>query len=177
MKRVVSILIALLLAVLPALAENEQFSTFDHAILHTVNGKYVVYEFPDIMLYVPINWEASATVEQGDDGIAFYHTGSLEKWAEAGIEHGGFLCELCASEDESFRELPAYEYLGFSENAGLHFYLVVPSDYPAYIDDETIRAEYDEMHNQIDEIVDMSRISKSIRYYTDDVVTTDAGMS
>lgn len=48
MKRFVSILIALLLAVLPAFAQEEQFSPFDHAILHTVNGKYVVYEFPDI---------------------------------------------------------------------------------------------------------------------------------
>lgn len=170
-------LMALLLAASPAFAEEEPFAPFDHAILYTVNGKYVVYECPDITLFIPINWDSAATVLQDDDGIGFYHTGSYEKWAEAGVERGGFLCKLCASEDEAFRDLPAYEYLGFSESAGLHFYLVVPSDDPAYADDAAVRAEYDEMHAQVDEIVEMARISRSMRYYTDDVVTTDAGMS
>ena len=175
MKRFIALLLVLLLATLPALAES--FTPYDHAILHTANGKYVVYEFPDIMLYFPVSWETTATVEQNDDGIAFYQTASLEKYREQGLEGGGFLCELCASEDESFRELPAYKYLGFSDNAGLHFYLVVPSDYPAYMEDAAIRAEYDEMHSQIDEIVEMARISRSMHYYTDGIEYTDSGRS
>lgn len=177
MKRLIVLLLALLLATLPAFAEQTDFTPYDHVILHSGNGKYVVYEFPDIMLYFPVSWETTATVEQSENGITFYQTASLEKYQEQGLEGGGFLCELCASEDESFRELPAYKYLGFSENAGLHFYLVVPSDYPAYMEDEAIRAEYDEMHSQIDEIVEMARISRSMHYYTDGIEYTDSGRS
>jgi len=177
MKRIISILVALLLAVLPALAEEAQFSTYDHAILHTVNGKYVVYEFPDITLFLPSEWEDTMTVEQKEDGITFYQTASLEKWAEKGFSNGGFLFELCASEDEGFRELPAYKDLGYCDHVGLFFYLVVPSDYPAYMDDEDIRAEYDAMSGRIDEVVDMARFAPSMHFYTDDIVETDAGMS
>lgn len=174
MKRFIALLLVLLL-VTPAFAES--FTTYDHKILYTANGKYVVYELPDISLYVPINWEESVTVVQTENGISFYQTASYEKYAEEGLEGGGFLFELCACEDASFRELPAYQYIGFSENAGLHFYLAVPSDYPAYMDDEAIRAEYDEMHSQVDEIAEMARISRSMLYYTDGIESTDAGMS
>ncbi len=177
MKRFVSILIALLLAVLPALAQEEQFSAFDHVILHTVNGKYVVYEFPDITLYLPSEWEDAITVEQKENGIAFYQTASLEKWAEKGFPNGGFLFELCASEDDDFRDLPTYKDLGFCDHVGLFFYLVVPSDYPAYMEDEAIRAEYDEMSGRIDEVAEMARFAPSLHFYTDDIVETDAGMS
>ncbi|MDO5132739.1 MAG: hypothetical protein Q4D81_07135 [Eubacteriales bacterium] len=177
MKRFISILIALLLAVLPALAQEEQFSAFDHVILHTINGKYVVYEFPDITLYLPSEWEDAITVEQKENGIAFYQTASLEKWAEKGFPNGGFFFELCASKDEDFRDLPAYKDLGFCDHVGLFFYLVVPSDYPAYMEDEAIRAEYDEMSGRIDEVAEMARFAPSLHFYTDDIVETDAGMS
>ena len=177
MKRLIVLLLALLLATLPAFAEQTDFTPYDHVILHSGNGKYVVYEFPDIMLYFPVSWETTATVEQSENGVTFYQTASLEKYQEQGLEGGGFLCELCASEDEGFRELPAYKYLGFSDNAGLHFYLILPSDYPAYMDDEAIRAEYDEMHGQIDEIVEMARFSKSMHYYTEGIEWTDSGRS
>ena len=43
--------------------------------------------------------------------------------------------------------------------------------------DPVIRAEYDEMHRQISQIAEMAKISKSMYFYTDDIVSTDAGMS
>lgn len=175
MKRLIALLLALLL-ITPVLAE-ESFSPYDHHVMYTANGHYIVYDFPDIMLYIPIEWEDSATVVQTENGISFYQTGSYEKYQEQGLEGGGFLFELCSSEDESFRELPAYEYLGFSENVGLHFYLEVPSDYPAFVEEEGIRAEYDEMSGQIDEIVEMARISRSMHFYTDGIESTDPGRS
>jgi len=175
MKRVFVFLL-LLLTALPALAD-ESFSPYDHHIMYTANGHYIVYDFPDIMLYIPIEWQEIVTVEQTEDGISFYQTASKEKWAEEGFRHGGFLFELCASADEAFRDLPACEYLGYSDNAGLHFYLVVPSDYPAYVEDEAIRTEYDSMSAQIGEIVEMARISRSMHFYTEGIESTDAGMS
>ncbi|MBQ6374258.1 MAG: hypothetical protein IJJ45_07195 [Clostridia bacterium] len=177
MKRSIALLVALLLAAMPAAAAVEAFTPYDHHIKYTANGKYVVYEFPDIMLYLPIEWEDAVTVEQTDRGAAFYQTASHEKYLEQDIPGGGFLFELRASADESYRELPAFEDLGYSEDAGLHFYLLLPSDYPAWPEDADIRAAYDEMHSQIGEIVEKAKLSRSMHYYTDGIEHTDAGMS
>lgn len=137
----------------------------------------IVYDFPEVMLYIPIEWEDTITVEQTDTGLAFFQTASYDKFLADGLPEGGFLFKLRSSEDESFRELPEYEYIGFSENAGLHFYLSMPSDYQGYVYDTDIRAEYDAMSKQIEEIAEMAKIHKSMHFYTDDIVETDPGMS
>ena len=174
MKRLIALLVLVLIAVTPALAE---FTPYDYHVMYTANGKYVVYDFPDVMLYIPIEWEDAITVEQTDTGVAFFQTASCEKFLEDGLPKGGFLFKLRSSKDESFRELPEYEYIGYSENAGLHFYLSMPSDYQAYVYDADIRAEYDAMNKQIAGIAGMAKIHRSMHFYTDDIVETDAGMS
>ena len=162
MKRLIALFVILLIAVMPAMAE---FTPYDYHIMY------------DVMLYIPIEWEDTITVEQTDTGLAFFQTASYDKFLADGLPEGGFLFKLRSSEDESFRELPEYEYIGFSENAGLHFYLSLPSDYQAYVYDDDIRAEYDSMNKQICTIAEMAKIHRSMHYYTDDIVETDAGMS
>lgn len=179
MKRTVSILIALTLLALPALAEpaaQPTFSPFNYVTGQSGGGRYLFYGFPDVALYLPIEWEGRFTVEQTEDGAAFCQTASHEKYLEEGVAGGGFLFELRADADERYEALPAYKYLGFSENAGLHFYLMLPSDYPAYMQDD-IRAEYDEMAGAIDAIAEMARIAPSMSFYTEGIESTDAGMS
>ena len=177
MKRLITLLITLLLFIIPAFADQTDFTPYDYHIMYTANGNYIVYDFPDVMLYIPIEWEDAITVEQTDNGVAFFQTASYDKFLEDGLPKGGFLFKFRACEDESFRELPEYEYIGFSENAGLHFYLSMPSDYQAYVYDADIRAEYDAMNKQITRIAEMAKIHKSMHFYTDDIVETDAGMS
>ena len=174
MKRLIILLVILLIAVIPAVAE---FTPYDYHIMYTANGNYVVYDFPDIMLYIPIEWEDAITVEQTDTGLAFFQTASYDKFLEDGLPKGGFLFKLRASEDESFRDLPEYEYIGFSENAGLHFYLSMPSDYQAYVYDDDIRAEYDAMNKQIAGIAEMAKIHRSMYFYPEGIESTDPGMS
>lgn len=176
MKRIVTLFLALLLAALPALAESADFSTFDHTYGHA-GSDLLYYGFPDITLYMPLDWEGRITIEENKDGVAFFQSASYDKYLEAHVPNGGFLFELCASEDERFRELPAYAYLGYSENAGLHFYLLLPSDYPAWTEDAEIRAEYDEMAGQTDLIVEKAKIKRNMRFYTEGLEWTDAGMS
>ncbi len=176
MKRLITLLVVLSLAALPAVAAGD-FTPFDYHIMYTANGNYIVYDFPDVMLYIPTEWEDAITVEQTDTGLAFFQTASYDRFLEDGLPKGGFLFKLRASEDERFRELPEYEYIGFSEDAGLYFYLSLPSDYQAYVYDADIRAEYDAMSKQIGAIAEMAKISRSMHFYTDDIVSTDAGMS
>ena len=177
MKRFVLIVLiaALLAAAVSALAEADGFSAFDYVQGETVNGNYLTFTFPDIALLIPMEWRDRLVVEQGDDGVSFYHAASREKYLEEGLEGGGFLFELCASADEAdIAELPASAYLGYSENAGLHFYLLLPSDYPAW-PDAPARAEYDAMAAQIDLVVEKARIAPSLNFYPGE--STDAGMS
>lgn len=174
MKRWIALLAILLIAIMPAVAE---FTPYDYHIMYTANGKYVIYDLPDLMLYIPIEWKDAITVEQTDTGLAFFQTASYDKFLEDGLPKGGFLFKLRTSEDERFRELPEYEYIGFSENANLHFYLSLPSDYQAYVYDTDSRAEYDAMRKQIGTIAEMAKISKSMHFYTDDIEQTDAGRS
>ena len=174
MKRMIALLAVMLIAAtLPAVAQT--FSPFDYREQQTINGKYLVYDFPDIELYLPMEWQGRFTVDQREDGISFYQTASYQKFLEEGLEEGGFLFELRAGEDEAFRELPAYADLGYSENAGLHFYLLLPSDYPAYLGDDGIRAEYDEMLAAVDAVASMARIAPSLSFYPGE--STDPGMS
>ena len=176
MKRTVALLLALLLIALPALAE-QVFTPFDYVPGQSGGGMYLSFACPDIRLLLPIDWQGRFVVKKSESGLAFYQLASYDKYEEAGLPGGGFLFQLCASEDESYEDLPAYSYVGYSENAGLHFYLMLPSDYPAYVEDEAVRAEYDEMAGDIPDIVELARIAPNMEFYTEGVEYTDAGMS
>lgn len=175
MKRFIASIIVLLLVV-TAIAEANDFSPYDYVTGSAGGGRFICYDFPDISLYLPASWEGRVTVVRDEFGVAFYHTASHEKFLEEGLEDGGFLFRLCADRDEGFRDLLAYEYLGYSENAGLHFYLTLPPEYTAYQED-AIMASYNEMAEDLETITEMARIAPSLNFYTDDLDSTDAGMS
>ena len=175
MRRVISALLVMLLLSLPAMAEHS-FSPYDYVTGSAGGGRYLYYDFPDISLYLPVSWEGRFTVETDDYGVAFYQTASYEKYLEEGLEGGGFLFRLGASEDESFRDLLAYQYLGYSENAGLHFYLALPPEYTACLEDD-VMADYEDMAGFLETIIEMVRIAPSLSFYTDGLESTDAGMS
>ena len=85
MKRLITLLVVLLISIMPAMAE---FTPYDYHIMYTANGNYVDYDFPDIMLYLPIEWEDAITVEQTDTGLAFFQTASYDKFQEDGLPQG-----------------------------------------------------------------------------------------
>ena len=174
MKRIAFIVLLILILAIPSLAETEQpFSPYDYVTGSAGGGRFIYYDFPDVTLYLPAEWEGLFTVERDEFGVAFYHTASHEKYLEEGLDGGGFLFRLCASEDEGFRDLLAYAYLGYSENAGLHFYLTLPPEYTAY-PDEAIMAEYDEMAGQIDAVVvENAQVAPNMSFYPGDDIGLD----
>jgi len=146
MKKMFSLLIALLLIALPALAEP--MSNLDYTDDLLPDGSPIYY-FPELSLTLPADWNGKVMAVAEEGRTAFYQRASYEKYQEEGIEGGGFLFALGACVDRSFSELPAFKYIGFSEQSAMNYFLELPSDYPAYTDD-AIRAEYDAMHAQID---------------------------
>lgn len=111
-----------------------------------------IYYFQELSLTLPASWQGKVIAMPDGNGVSFYQRASYEKYQQEGIDGGGFLFQLGASVNSSFSELPSFEYLGFSEESCMNYYLVLPTDYPAYMQDD-IRAEYDEMSGQIDYVV------------------------
>ena len=149
MKRIFALMIALMLIALPALADAMQPFDYTDDILE--DGS-LAYYFQDLMLKLPGDWAGKLMVVSDDSGVSFYQKASYDAYLEEGLEGGGFLFRLGACVNRSFTELPAYAYLGFSEQSVMNYFLELPSDYPAYMED-SIRAEYDAMNGQIDFIV------------------------
>lgn len=165
MKRVFALLTALLILALPALAEPMSYFDYTDDILE--DGS-LIYYFPELSLQLPAEWRGKVMAVQQDNGTSFYQKASYEKYREEGVEGGGFLFMLGASVNGSFSQLPAFEYLGFSEESSLNYYLTLPTDYPAYMDD-AIRAEYDAMSAQTDYVVEHARL------YAEGADSADAG--
>lgn len=151
MKRVLILILAMLMLALPVMAEPMTGLAFTTDVAE--DGSLIFY-FEDLTLRLPAEWQDKVVGLPSENGLGFYHRASYEKYLEEGIENGGFLFSLGASVDSSFSDLPAFEYLGFSDISYMNYYIVLPSDYPAYAADESIRAEYDAMYAQVGQVVD-----------------------
>ncbi len=149
MKRVTVLLLALLALALPALAEP--MSLFDYADDILEDGSPIYY-FQELSLKLPADWRGKVMAMPGEYGVSFYQIASYDKYQAEGLPDGGLLFMLGASVNGSFSQLPRFEYLGFSEASSMNYYLQLPTDYPAYPEDG-IRAEYDAMCKQIDDVV------------------------
>lgn len=149
MKKTIAILMTALFFALPVTASESSPLAYD---VTTTNGGSTVYLFEDLILQIPADWTNKYTLIDEEGRFSLYQTGSYEKYQEQGYE-GGFLFSLGASVNDSYKEIPNYKYLGFSERSMMNYYLVLPSDVQAYIEDETITAEYQQMFTQIDDIV------------------------
>lgn len=128
MKRALILCLALLLLALPALAEQE-----------------LIYRTEDVELHLPASWSESVLIVPTLTGASFYQKASYDRYMEEGLPGGGFLFTLDASVNNSYEELDSYIDLGLSEKSAMHYFLVLPTDYPAYLEDDEIREEWDAM--------------------------------
>ena len=135
MKRTFALMLALILclalAAVPAMAEPE-----------------LVCYLEDVELHLPASWAGRVLMLPTINGATFYQKDSYNRFMQDGLEGGGFLFSLGACVNNSYQELPSYIDLGFSERSAMHYFLDLPTDYPAYMEDD-IRAEYDAMLAQV----------------------------
>lgn len=129
MKRIVALfLVILVFASLPAFAVEE-----------------LIYRTEDVELHLPASWTDKILILPTITGATFYQKASYDRYMEEGIPGGGYLFSLGACVNNSYEELEHYIYLGLSENSAMHYFMELPSDYPAYMEDE-IREEWDAMY-------------------------------
>ena len=117
---------------MPALAESE-----------------LIYRTEDVELHLPGSWAEKILIQPTLNGATFYQKASYDKFMEEkGLPGGGYLFTLGGCVNSDFENLPSFIYLGFCEDSAMNYYLELPTDYPAYMDDE-IRAEWDDMHKMM----------------------------
>ena len=170
MKRLIAVLLALVLIVMPVSAETGSFFDYTDDILESGD---LIYYFQELSLTLPASWRGKVMAEQDESGVSFYQISSHENYLKEGIKNGGFLFELGASVNHDFSKLPSFRYIGFCEESAMNYYLRLPTDYPAY-NEEAIRAEYDEMLGQIDYVVENSKYASCDKeqeaYYDNSVI-------
>ena len=141
---------------------------FDHFYdYQNPDGTYSYYftgdDFPQgLFVTMDKDWYQNTFVKTNDNSASFYHTDSYNAYADEGLEGGGFLFAIGASMNTDFQDLPHFEYIGFDEESSLNFFAELPSDYPAYMDDESIRAEYDALSAGVEDVIGSIRIGKTV---------------
>ena len=132
---------------------------------------YYDYENPDgtysyyfdqgegVFVTMDEEWYKNTRVVIEDSGAAFYHSDSYNAYAGKGMK-GGRLFTIGASVNSSFQELPSFEYIGFDDEDFMNYYAELPTDYQAYMEDESIRAEYDALWAGVKDVIAGIRIGK-----------------
>ncbi len=125
----------------------------DYNDFKNTDGTYSYYFLnEDVFVTMNQQWYQNTMVVVEDAGATFYHTDSYKAYEKEGLD-GGRLFTLGASVNTSFQELPSYVYLGFDEDTAMHYYAQMPTDYQAYMDDDTIRAAYDVLWAGVEDVI------------------------
>lgn len=151
-KKATAAMTALAVMVVPMTAFAGDFEDFyDY---QAENGKYVYYFENGIKLEMPEDWYQNVTVEAEESYVTFYHKDSYEKYKKDGYDAGGELLKIGCSVNTDFKDNPGYEYIGFDEEEALNFYYSTPTDYQAYTKDTDVKAEFDQLLGELDEVCD-----------------------
>ena len=133
--------------------ENEPISsadaagTWDYTITRTEESTTYSFERgPQIVM--PASWGSQVTVIDEGDHVSFYHTASLEAWKVDGLDNGGYLFKLCLDPTQDFKNLPSFMDLGKTSEG--YFYLMFPTDFQAYADNERILEQYQTLYSELD---------------------------
>ena len=128
------------------------------------DGTYA-YGFPRVLVTMDKTWYQNTRVVLGEEGrtASFYHTDSYNAYAAEGLD-GGRLFTLGASVNTDFQKLPHFIYIDFDEEEAMNYYADLPTDYQAYTGDAAIRAEYDELWSQVEDVIADILVKGSEKY-------------
>lgn len=118
------------------------------------DGTYSYFFDQGIFVTMSEEWYQNTFVKAELGQATFYHKDSYEKYQESGIEDGGELFTIAYSVNTSFKDLEEMTYIGFDEEEMLNYYATKPTDYPAYVSDPAVKAEYDSLWSEVDDVIE-----------------------
>ena len=105
-----------------------------------------------VKVVLPEDWYENTFVDASISSATFYHKDSYDKYEEKGYEGGRlFTIGYCVNDD--YKDLPSYTFLGYSEEQNVNYYVEYPTDVQAYMEDDAIRAEYEDLYAQVQDVV------------------------
>ena len=116
------------------------------------DGSYSYYFDQGVTVTMDEEWYRNTFVKISDEGAGFYHKASYDAYEKEGYT-GGWLFSIGASVNTDFEDAPSFEYIGFDEEEAMNYYVLFPTDYQAYAEDESIRAEYDSLWEGVHDVV------------------------
>lgn len=122
-------------------------ATWDYTI--TRSEESTTYAFdrgPRIVM--PASWGSQVTVIDEGDRVTFYHTASREAWAVDGMDNAGYLFRLCLDPTQDYKVYPSFMDLGKTSEG--YFFLMFPTDFQAYANNERILEQYQALYNELD---------------------------
>ena len=122
-------------------------ATWDYTI--TRSEESTTYAFdrgPRIVM--PASWGSQVTVLDEGDHVTFYHTASREAWAVDGMDNAGYLFRLCLDPTQDYKVYPSFMDLGKTSEG--YFFLMFPTDFQAYANNERILEQYQTLYNELD---------------------------
>lgn len=131
---------------------------FTGTISHDLEGN-IVLDFTDIQLTLPSGWSGKCAIKAGEDNVTFYQKGSYDLWAQEGAADGGRLFEISFSQYADYLDLPSYESVGTTAEG--YYYVEYPTDFGGYTGDENVVAEFQQMQDGVEGIVDSVEIKNS----------------
>lgn len=115
----------------------------------------IIYEFKEVEVTIPADWEGKYDLSVGENYVAFYHPSSREAYSAAfGYEsYAGTLFTVCYSQNYDFtNSLPNYKIVG-SGDGGV-YYVTLPSDVQGYPDDQSVWNEWVTLTDDLDWVRD-----------------------
>ena len=128
-------------------AADTTAATWDYTI--TRSEERTTYAFdrgPRIVM--PASWGSQVTVIDEGDRVTFYHTASREAWAVDGMDNAGYLFRLCLDPTQDYKVYPSFMDLGKTSEG--YFFLMFPTDFQAYANNERILEQYQTLYNELD---------------------------
>ena len=128
-------------------AADTTAATWDYTI--TRSEESTTYAFdrgPRIVM--PASWGSQVTVIDEGDHVTFYHTASREAWAVDGMDNAGYLFRLCLDPTQDYKIYPSFMDLGKTSEG--YFFLMFPTDFQAYANNERILEQYQTLYNELD---------------------------
>ena len=116
------------------------------------DGTYTYYFDQRVAVTVGEDWYQGTLLITDDSGATFYEKESYEKYAQDGIDGGGRLFTLGASVNTDFERYPSFRYIGFDEETVMNYFVVLPTDYQAYTEDDATE-KYNALWAQVDDII------------------------
>lgn len=99
-------------------------------------------------IVMPASWGSQVTVIDEGDRVTFYHTASREAWAVDGMDNAGYLFRLCLDPTQDYKVYPSFMDLGKTSEG--YFFLMFPTDFQAYANNERILEQYQTLYNELD---------------------------